>query len=156
MTPDSLYDLPTMASVLEARGETPAPLYACRCKRQLDATAFCCTDGLDADLPRFVCYTCASDAHRRAVAAQVAVELALLPPWESEAGTACKIERDRRVNATLWTTAAGSPLTPECQTAWEAWRIAMHRLTLDHPEPLATNCPDWPAEPPFAYAAPPE
>lgn len=153
--PADLYTLPSMASVMEGRGQTPEPLYRCGCKRQLPPQGFACTDDLGADLPRFVCYTCASHAHRVALAAQDAAEAAQLAAWDTEAGKACKAERDRRVNASLWTTAAGSPLTDDCRAAWRTWRQAMFRLTVDLPGPIPNDSGDWPQEPGYAYSTTP-
>lgn len=151
--PADLTALPTMAAIMAARGDTAEPLYACRCKRQLPPESFLCTDDLGDDtLPRFVCATCASHAHRVAVAAQDAAQAALLAAWDTEEGKACKVERDRRVNATLWTTAEGSPLTEECRAEWTSWRAAMFRLTIDLPGPIANDAPGWPPEPGYAYS----
>ena len=154
MIPVELSDLPNMGDIMEARGETPADLYACSCcARELPAKGFACTDGLGADLPRFVCFTCASHPHRLAVAAQEAAAAALLAAWDTEEAKACKAERDRRVNATLWTTAAGSPLSPECQAAFTSWRERMFRLTLDLPGPIPNDSGDWPPEPALDYSS---
>ena len=152
MIPTDLHQLPNMAAILAARGDVAADLYRCKCKRELPPESFACTDGLPGGLPRFVCYTCASHAHRLAISAQEAEAAAQLAAWDTEAGKACRAERDRRVNATLWTTADGSPLTEECRAEWTIWRAAMFRLTLDLPGPIANDAPGWPAEPVYAYS----
>lgn len=153
MIPHDLFALPTLKAVMEARGDTPENEYACRCGRTLPADSFACTDGLGADLPRFVCFTCASHAHRVALAAQEAHAAAQLAAWDTELAKACKAERDRRVNGTLWTTATGSPLTQECQDAWTSWRQSMFRLTIDLPGPIPNDSGDWPAEPGLDYSS---
>ncbi|MFC5373915.1 hypothetical protein ACFPIF_15215 [Brevundimonas faecalis] len=78
------------------------------------------------------------------MARQEAAEEATLDPWDTDAAKQVRAERDRRINASLWTTAVGTPLTTTCQAAWEAWRGRMHRLTLVWPVV-------WPAEPELEY-----
>lgn len=149
--PADLFALQSMRTVMTARGDMTGDLYRCRCSRELPPEDFACTDGLPGDLPRFVCYTCASHAHRVALAEQAAEEAAQLAAWETEAGKACKAERDRRVNNTLWTTAAGSPLTEACQEQFTAWRAAMFRLSVDLPDPIPNDSSLWPSEPALEY-----
>jgi len=155
MIPLELHQLPNMAAILAARGEVAAELYRCKCKRDLPPESFACTDGLPGGLPRFVCYTCASHAHRLAIAAQEQAAAAQLAAWDTEQGKACKAERDRRVNATLWTTADGSPLADDCRAAWCVWRQAMHRITVDLPGPIPNDSGDWPQEPGYDYCTTP-
>lgn len=148
MIPKNLHELPLMTDIMKARGEEPADIYSCRCGRMLPAPSFVCTDELGPDLPRFVCSTCASDVHRRALAAQEQAEAAQLDPWDTEAGRALKVDRDRRVNGSLWTDAPGSPLTSACRAAWTAWRTTLFRLTLDFAGPEEVT---WPEEPGLEY-----
>lgn len=143
--PADLYALPTMAAVMEARGETPLPLYRCpACTRVLAADAIACTDALPGVGRRFVCFTCASAAFRDAAAAAHHLALAALAPWDGEAGTACRIERDRRVNAALWAVLPGSPLSVDCREAFAGYLARLHRITVDFPSPDSVSWPDCP------------
>ena len=147
--PSDLYSLPTLQQVLESRGDTVAETYVCGCcPRTGTANAFACMADVPGDHPAFLCWTCASGPHRRAVARQEAEALAEFQPWDTDLGIHLKVERDRRINASLWTTAAGSPLTMECRDAWRAWRTLMHRITLDFASP---DDFEWPEEPPLTF-----
>jgi hypothetical protein len=141
-----------MVGILAARGDPIEELYQCpSCHRVAEDLK--CTDDLPmlqsgnelVKLPRFCCAICASEAHRIGLAAQKEAALAQLPPWETDAGTLVKLERDRLINASLWTDAPGSPLTAECQLNWTAWRARMHRLTVDFANPGDVVMPEQPA-----------
>lgn len=153
MIPANLYEMPQMKAVLIARGDPVAEAYQCPTCPRIESDLVC-TDGLpmrlEADgsltkLHRFICTTCASGPHREALAAQSAVEAEACDPWLSEAGLLIKSQRTQKVNETLWTTAAGSPLTAANREQWEAWRAAMHRLTLDFANPGDVEWPEHPA-----------
>lgn len=147
--PASLYELPTLAAALEAGGHTPADVYGCpTCARSGPAAGFVSTAGLPGDQPPFVCHTCASGPFRDAQAAALEAERAALAAWETDAAMACRLERDRLINASLWTTAEGSPLSPACREAWAVWRSAMFRITLDYAGPDSVV---WPEAPPLSY-----
>lgn len=148
--PSDIYALPTLHQVLDGRGEHIAETYVCNCcPRTGPATAFASMSGVTGDHPAFLCWTCASEPHRLALAKQEAEAMAELQPWDTELGTHLKVERDRRVNASLWTTASGSPLTTECREAWRTWRTLMHRITLDFATPGEVI---WPDEPPLTFS----
>lgn len=155
MIPASVYDLPSMADVLISRGIALEKLYQCPCcSRALEPKGFCDVSSLPNPVghPRFICHTCASHTHRVVLAQQEAEQEAALPPWETEAATTFRVERDRRINATLWTTAEGSPLTTSCREEWCAWRIEMHRLTQKFDSPAEVV---WPIEPVCIYTPAP-
>ncbi len=154
--PANLEDLPNMFEVLTDRGDVPEDLYRCACKRELPPKSFACTDDIGPGLPRFLCFTCASGPFREARAQEEAQAQAQLAAWDTERGKACKVERDRRIDKSLWTTSTGSPLTASCRRAWRDWRIKMNRLTLDLAEPIASDSPLWPEEPGYEYVQPEE
>ena len=151
--PESVYDLPTLAAVLEARGETPADLYQCSgCPRCLSAAHFVATAGLPGASAAYLCHTCASGPFREEQAAQAAAARAQLDAWATDAAAVVRVERDRRVNACLWTSDPSAPLTEDCRAAWADYRAQLHRLTLDFPGPAAVV---WPMEPAMEYCSNP-
>lgn len=145
MIPASVYELPTLAAALEARGEEPAPAYRCRgCPRELEATGFVSAAGLGDDLPAWLCHTCASGPHRTALAAEAlaareAAEAAGDFDWSDIRG-----ERDLRLMRCDWTQAADAPLSDEDRAAWAAYRQALRDVTLQA-SPAAVVWPEAPA-----------
>lgn len=144
MIPENLYSLPTLAAALEARGEEPAPAYQCRgCPRELEAGGFVSTAGLGADLPAWLCHTCASGPHRAAVAAQEETARAAAAAVGDFDWTDVRGERDVRLTRCDWTQMPDADLTEAQREAWRLYRQALRDVT-------ASGSPDavvWPSAP---------
>lgn len=69
--------------------------------------------------------------------------------WESERGNDVRAERNRRLDACVWTVLPGSPLTPECRAAWAAHRAALNAITISFAAPKDVI---WPTDPELSYA----
>lgn len=69
--------------------------------------------------------------------------------WDSERGNDVRGERNRRLDACVWTVLPGSPLTPASQAAWAAHRAALNAITVTFAQPSDVA---WPAEPETIYA----
>lgn len=152
--PTSVDNLPTLAAVLEARGEPVADLYACPgCTRQEAADGIVSAAELPTAAHAFLCRVCASGPYRDALAALEVAALAALQAWDTELAGSIKRERDRLVNATLWATADGSPLTDDCQAQFVAYRTALHRITLEFSDPSTVV---WPSEPSLVFQSDPD
>lgn len=145
MIPLDLYSLPTLAAFLEETGETPADLYQCAgCPRQLPAEGFVATAGLGDGLPKFLCHTCASDPHRRALArqdeeARAAAAAAGDHDWSDVRG-----ERASRLARCDWTQMPDAPLDEAARAAWRAYRQALRDVTARHASPDEVVWPDAP------------
>lgn len=144
MIPSDLYALPTLAAALEARGETPEPLYRCLgCARDLDAGGFVSTSGLMENGPAWLCHTCVSDAHRRAVAAQEEGARRVASATGDHDWTDVRGERAVRLARCDWTQMPDVDLTEAQREAWRIYRQALRDVTSqDSPDAVV-----WPSAP---------
>ncbi len=143
MIPADLYEIPTLAAVLEARGETPAAIYQCpTCPRALPPENLVWTEGLPGTLPAFVCHTCASAPHRLYCAEIAAAErIAAGYDW-----SAVRAQRNAILRSSDWTQGVSdAPLSPERREAWRLYREALRNITDTSPSPSAVVWPSAPA-----------
>jgi hypothetical protein len=134
------YELPTLASDLEARGEAPEPLYSCGCGRHVPAEGAVDTTGLPGALPRWVCHVCASGPLREAHQAAFELARALAgPDWSG-----VRSRRDGLLARSDWRLAPDNGLSDEARAAWIVYRQALRDLTSAFPSP---DLVEWPVPP---------
>lgn len=75
--------------------------------------------------------------------------LAAPATWDSERGNDVRAERNRRLDASVWTVLPGSPLTAECQAAWAEYRLALNALTVTFASPVDVI---FPVEPRITFS----
>lgn len=138
--PDTLDALPTLASVLAARGDEPDALYGCPlCPRTGPASFFVCTDGLS-DLPRFCCPVCASGPFREAAhKRERKAKRDAGPDWSD-----VRAQRDTKLARSDWTQMPDTPLTGNQKSAWAKYRKALRDLTTSGASPQAIQWPEPP------------
>lgn len=147
MIPASVYELPSMGSVLEARGDDPTGPWACAgCIRtDLAADQIVCTDALPGDLPRFLCHTCASGPHRMALALQEAQAVAFAFAAGEFDWSDVRGERALRLARCDWTQMPDVDLTPAQVAEWRAYRQHLRDITDTATDPESVVWPDAPS-----------
>jgi len=139
--PSNLYELLTLETVLQNRGEDVKPLYKCpSCPRKFPAQGLVSTEGLPGTLPAFICHTCASGPYREACAEIAAQEAeAAGPDWSG-----VQAQRNTLLSRCDWTQVNDAPLTEQEKTAWVAYRQQLRDITstFNHPQDVV-----WPNPP---------